>query len=296
MNEGTVMRTLFAMTLLSLLPFLGGCRTSSQGLVEVMRENGYTAMVPPSSAWELGTVVEVGGANAHHPFTFIIPSQEGVQVDRFIIERDAPDVSRQSETKYGLDIGVSVPDLLKAQLQQKGARTYSLAATGNKLHDLNYAQYVRVFDTIRGALPDEKWNELVPADGPGRAAYLSSLWVANTLEYEFFSESGGKLNVDSTQVEIPANLAAEWHFTDRGTLQYSKTKPNGMPIPVCLGFLTRPITRTGPDIGPGMLLTREFPGGLPQPKPGEISALRIEVGPRTRGNGAAPGSRRSNPE
>ena len=252
------MKLAFACVCVGLLT-LTGCPS---GLVEVMRENGYTPLTPPSSAWELGSAVEVGGSNASHPFTLVVPSKAGVDPSSYAIDREAPDVSASSDVKYGLDVGVAVPDALKVQLQFSGARKYSLVTTGNKLHDLNYAEYLKIFETLRKQLKDEIWDPLIQQK---RAGYLSSLWTSQTLEYQFYNESGVKLTIDASKLQVPADLKGEWALTTSGTLSYKKTDAAGNPIPVCLGFVSRPIRRTGPTVAPGAFPGSErFPGRVPR--------------------------------
>jgi hypothetical protein len=229
-----------SLVIVGVVSLVGGC-VSSANLNDLLRQYGYEPMTPPMTKWEPGTVVEVSRWGPGAPQYLVAPSDLQITIPTF--DPAAPDVTQTHERKYGLDVGVRVPEALRIKLEAKGASQYSVVARGNQIRTVKLFAYYREFKKLaakaREVYGGDIWDRQLRNES---GFYLSSLWYATELEYRFYNDVGARLAFDPPLDEVPAAGGGGWKARTDGTVSYRGTEP------ICIGFQKRPV-RAG-AVGP----------------------------------------------
>jgi hypothetical protein len=250
------------------LVLAGGCQHTD--LNSVMQAYGYTALNPPTTGWEPGALVEIAGGPAN-PQPILLPSQVKPNAVQVIATSDAaPDVTQQNEQTFSLGVGASVPQWLQLQIQAKysSVRQYSVISTNNTIKTVTLLPYVNSFnqmkvyaDSLTAANPNASITiEKIAASGNGY--WIVRLWYAASLEYKFYDQNGGSVNVTLDKANIASvDASGSWQTTSQGTLAY-----NNANSPLCVGFIARPFA-----------IVPKAPAGTVQPQSsGAVSPLSTD--------------------
>lgn len=255
MGHAARMSVLLAVTASSMV--LGGCPS---GLTTTMKGFGFTAMNPPTVGWEAGAIVEVGN-DRFLPQPILFPSTAGIEMPaRWLRPMPAPDVSKSHEQHFTLGVGLSIPDWLSTQIQAKyeNASRYSVVASGNRLAVVQMLEYYPDFQSmVKYAKAKSPPDGILPYVERGNTAWISQLWLADSLEYRFYDSNDVTIDL-KIPIELPVDASIGWSQTDEGSLVYKGDAP------ICLGYIARQITRqaamgTGPlRVPPIQMLTQEL--------------------------------------
>lgn len=205
-----------------------GC-TPIAGLNQVMSTYQFTAISPPQSNWENGSIVEMEPGCPNAPVLHATPSMVPVSIAN--IDHDAPDVSQDFNEKLELSLGVSLPDNIKAQLTAQGVRQYSAVAAGNVLQSVALDSYVT--DTFP-KIVEKFGRNWTRALAEGRLYYFYEVWLCSRLTYKFYDDKGATAKI-TVPIQIPADLSAGWTANNDGSLVFSG------PGVLCLGYRARPV-------------------------------------------------------
>jgi hypothetical protein len=208
---------------------LVACAGCCDGLQKVMSEYHFTAISPPQSNWENGSVVEIDPRYPNAPTLHSMPSM--VPVSILNIDHQAPDVSQNYSEKLDLSLGLSLPDEIKAQLTAQGVSQYSVVATGNILRSVPLDSYVsETFPKIAEKFGGD-WT--IPL-AEGRLYYFYEVWLCDKLTYKFYDSKGANATI-TVPIKIPVDLTAGWTANEDGSLVFAG------PESICLGYMARPV-------------------------------------------------------
>lgn len=212
------------------------------GLHDVMSENGFTEIRPPQTNWEVGLIAEIDDSFPEGPALRATPKAAGAP--NFPQSSTAPSVSTSHDKKVDLALGVGLPEKIRGKLKAEHASGYTVVAKGNSISRVLLDQYAdQTFPAMRERY-SQYWSDALDA---GNLYYMYELWCATNLEYKFYDNDGGELELE-VPVEVPVELKATWEFKDSGTLAYSGGEP------ICLGYKARPIRRTDNGVAAGRVL------------------------------------------
>lgn len=217
----------YTIILLGALLLLSGC--PAHGLNAVMDSYHFTAISPPQSNWENGSVVEIDSRFPNAPVLRSMPSMVPVSIVN--IAHDAPSVSQSHDEKLDLSLGVSIPGKMKVDLTAQGARQYSVVAEGNVIVSVPLDSYA--IDTFPKIAEKYKSKWTIPLS-EGKLYYFYEAWFAKKLTYKFYDAKGVTLKT-TLPIQIPVDLSPNWKSTDDGSLVYEG------PGSICLGYRARPI-------------------------------------------------------
>ena len=229
-NSPRISSFVMVITLLGALLLLFGC---AHGLNEVMESYHFTAISPPQSNWENGSVVEIEPRFPNAPVLRSMPSMVPVPITN--IEHVAPSVSQSHDEKLDLSLGVSIPGKIKAALALQGARQYSVVAEGNVITSVPLDSYmIDTFPKIAEKY-GSKWTLALKEDKD--LFYFYEVWFAKRLTYKFYDAKGVNATI-TLPIEIPVDLSPNWKMTNEGSLIFEG------PGSICLGYKARPIRET----------------------------------------------------
>jgi len=222
--------------LMLLAVFQVGC--VDRGVVQVMRDYHFTPISPPQTHWQVGSVIQIDRRFPSAPTLFNSPSDS--VVGPIIIRHNAPDVSRNHNEKLELSGGVSLPAKVQAQLALQHATQYSVVAGGNFIVVVPLDPYAKsVYPTLVPNPLPEHWINALDNDG---LYYINEMWFAQSLEYKFYDSNGVQLKVSApTAAAVDWSASADFSWSDDGSLVYHGADP------ICLGYKSRAIARTGAD-------------------------------------------------
>jgi len=216
-----------------------------------MREYDYTAISPPQTNWEVGSIVELDARYDTAPV--LRATAASAEAPLSVHQSSAPDVSKSHEAKLDMDLGVSIDAALKAKLAASGARRYSIVATGNQIRRVLIDQYaIDTFPAIAKRY-GSRWAIPLAED---KLYYLYEVWCSAGLEYRFYGEGDARLELEPV-VEIPAALEANYEWKNRETLGYVG------PEQICLGYKARPIRL----LESGEVIPHAAGGATPEARP-----------------------------
>lgn len=225
-TKRSIVRLIGAAMLLGLFVILVGC---APGLNSVMETYRFTAISPPQSNWENGSIVEIDSSFPNGPALRSMPSMVPVAI--LNISHDAPSISRNHDEKIDLSLGVSIPGKIKGELAAQGARKYSVVAEGNVIWSVPLDAYaIDTFPKIAEKY-GSKWTRALKEE---KLYYLYEVWFAKKLTYKFYNEMGAGVKL-TLPIKVPIDLSLNWKMTDDGSLVFEG------PGSICLGYKARPI-------------------------------------------------------
>jgi hypothetical protein len=212
-----------------LLLFIAGC---APNLIDTMRNYGFSPMNPPTTGWEPGTIVEIPSRD-QLPAPLLLPSTAGAKAA--VLDSNAPMVSDKHDSKTIIGAGISIPDWLAAKIQTnyQNISTYSLVAKGNKLKTVVIIPYYDTFARMLSFGGDNLHRHI----DRGNTSYLSALWFADQIEYQFYDSNDAKIQVEIPLEALPVGASAGWQSTNTGSLIYQTGDP------ICIGYIVRPISK-----------------------------------------------------
>jgi hypothetical protein len=239
-----------------------GCESGNLGLHETLRDFRFTALTPPSTLWAPGSIVQIDRRMPDAPALRSTPAMAGAPID--VVPGEVPDVSRNHEERLDINLGVSLPQQIKAKLDTNNARQYSVISTGNRVERVPLDPYtVSTFPTMRDRF-GQQWLESM-----GRGAeiyYIYELWSATGLEYQFYNDSGVKVSAGiPLSGGATVDLGGGWSAKSDGTLTYSGS-------PLYLGYKANPVIVVDGQAGPGAVTT-----AVTRPTTRNLSAERAQA-------------------
>ena len=114
--------------------------------------------------------------------------------------------------------------IAKGDLEITGARKYSVTVTNPVIHDapLDSTVAQTLIPAIKTKFPN------VPLEGK---YIVRSLLGVSGMDYEFFSENGGKINISADQNlvhNLTAKLGSQWKVTREGKLTITQPRTSGI--------------------------------------------------------------------
>ena len=212
-----------------LAAIVGLCTGCADGLHKVMSSYDFTAISPPQTNWENGSVVEIDSSYPDAPVLRATPSM--AQATIMNVSHDAPAVSTNYSEKLDLSLGISLPDGIKAQLTAQGAAQYSVVADGNTIVSVPIDSYVMdTFPKIADKYGAAWTLPLAQKD----LYYFFEVWTCQKLTYKFFTSAGATAQI-TVPIKIPTNVSGDWTVGSDGSLTFQG------PGTICLGYRARPI-------------------------------------------------------
>lgn len=232
--------------LLLLTGILTSCSVVDTGLdplTKTMKSMEYAVAIPAPKQLDLGNVYRK--RDLRQPVLRLTDAMGQSEVAALMASVgtpvSVPDFS-QSKT-YNLDINADVISKVQATLQANGGRSFSVRFGDVKEYQLTELAWL---ETVQPALVKRLGSG---ADRLLGAHTIVSLLEVGSLEYTFFRESGGKLELvpgSNLVKEITGKLGAGWETKSDGTLSIQDKR--------FLGFRMGEITEDAvPRIGPMVL-------------------------------------------
>lgn len=213
------MKTAILPILIVVAQLLTGC--ASDPLAQMLKQNGGFGMVRPPSGEEW-----LGDVHPQKNLLITSISMNDVMGDgdlKEMMRTHAKPVSLSSssgEKIYSLDVAAAYAGIAKAQLKGSLVRRYSVAVR-------NPVEYGSPLDSHLSAVLIPAIKKKFPSVPLQGKFIVSGLLKVDGLEYEFYREDGGKIDL-SVDPKLVANLTAalgsEWKVSDKTKLSISEPR------------------------------------------------------------------------
>jgi len=205
---------------LILVAVLAGC-FASDPVAGLLKSNGGFAVVrPPSDGEYLGDVHRNKNLLAKSISMKDVMSPDALKqmMDSRAASVDIGSIS--GNKSFSLSAEAAYVGIAKGDLEIKGARKYSVSISNPLIYDSPFDSHLVpvLIPQIKNRFPD------VNLEGK---YIVRSLLRVDGLEYQFFREDGGKINISADQQlvkNLTAKLGTEWKITNEGTLKITKPR------------------------------------------------------------------------
>jgi hypothetical protein len=239
-----------------------GC--AGDPVAELLKRNGGFAVVrPPSDGEYLGDVYRTKGLMEQSISMKDVMEPDALNkvMTAYLKRVDIESISGKKDFKLSLEaayIGVA-----KGDLEISGAHKYRVTVSNPVIHDSPFdAQLVPILiPAIKSKFPN------VPLEGK---YIVRSLLEVDGMEYEFFSENGGKINISADQNlvrNLTAKLGTEWKVTRDGKLTITR--------PRYIGYRLARIDKVGGAVAAAPSVAAAAVAGQPASEGTKLSSVPI---------------------
>jgi len=197
--------------------FAVGACSPKDPLTKYIRMHGYEPIFPPTSRITVGDIYESEELKGV-PVELIDDILTPVQRDEMMAHaaRDVSLMNSAKNSRYSLEGNVYALDSIDVELKNAGVSRYHVN-TGNATEYLISRGY---FNRI--ILP-----ELLKRRSELQGAYVYRLLKVDRIEYEFYSETGGKIAVTPTHpiaAAFNAKAGSDWSVNERHNIEISQPR------------------------------------------------------------------------